>query len=72
MLARMEAKTDVNRKEMQEEIINQAKADATLKEMKGLTGRLEGKIEAEPRTNNDKFQVKVLSSPAWIHTKPGH
>jgi TRAP-type mannitol/chloroaromatic compound transport system substrate-binding protein len=71
MLARMEAKTDINLKEMKEEIINQAKADPTLKETKELT-RLEAKIEAEIKANNDKFQVKVISSLAWIPTKPGH
>jgi TRAP-type mannitol/chloroaromatic compound transport system substrate-binding protein len=71
MLTRMESKTDVNLKEMKEEIINEAKADATLKEMKELTAWLEAKIEAEMKTNNDKFQAKVLSSPAWIPTKPG-
>jgi hypothetical protein len=59
MLARMEAKTDINLKEMNEEIrTNQTKVDANLKEMKEeLTARLEAKIEAEIKTNNEKFET---------------
>jgi hypothetical protein len=59
MMARMEAKMDVNLKVMKEEIrTNQAKANATLKEMKEeLTASLEVKIEAEIKTNNEKSEV---------------
>jgi hypothetical protein len=48
MVARMEAKTDVNLKEMKEEIrYNQAKVE--------LMTRIEVKIEAKIKTNNEKF-----------------
>jgi hypothetical protein len=44
--------------------------DITLKEMKELMERLEAKIEAEIKTKNEKFEVKVLS-PGCMPTTPG-
>jgi hypothetical protein len=33
--------------------------------------KIEAKIKAEIKSDNEKFEVKVLSCPAWIPTKPG-
>jgi hypothetical protein len=70
MLARMEAKVDVNLKETKEEIRTyQAKVDTTLKEMKELTAKPDAKIEAEIKTNNEKFEPiqSTLTSQMDIH-----
>jgi hypothetical protein len=66
MLARMEAKMVTNLKKMKEDIkTTQGKPDAHLNEMKEeLMARLEAKIEAEIKTNDEKLgNFKVLSSP---------
>jgi hypothetical protein len=74
MLARMEAKMDANLKEMNEDIrTNLVKADAHLKEMKEeLTARMEAKIEAEIKSNNDKFKKLQSTLASWIDIHQGH
>jgi hypothetical protein len=68
MVARMEAKMDVNLKEKKEGLrTNQAKSDTTRKEMKEeLMARLEAKIEAEINTNSDKFEVLQSTVVSWM------
>jgi hypothetical protein len=62
LLAKMDAiqaKTDINLMKKEEDIrTSQTKADATLNEMKvELTARLEVKIKAEIKSNNEKSDV---------------
>jgi hypothetical protein len=62
---------DSFQKEIKEDIrTNQAKVDAMLKKTKEeLMARLEAKIEAEIKTNNEKFEIlrSTLISRVHIH-----
>lgn len=71
MMQNDQEKMDANLTEIKEDVrTNQAEADTNLKEMKEeLMPRLETKIEAEIKTNNENFEVihSTLFSLMDIH-----